>query len=317
MSATPAIEVEALSHSYDSRPALEQVSFTVAPGELFGLLGPNGGGKTTLFRILSTLLVPTAGRARVFGKDVVEEPLEVRRHLGVVFQAPSVDRKLTVEENLRHQGHLYGLRGRDLEQRARALLERVGLAERARERVENLSGGLRRRLELAKGLLHDPELLLLDEPSSGLDAGARRDLRLYFERLRDAGVTLLLTTHLLDEAEACDRLAILDRGRLVALGSPDELKRKIGGDVIVLETRAPERLAEKIRSRFGGAPTVVGSQVRLERAQGHRFVTELVEAFPGEIEAITVAKPTLEDVFIHQTGHRFWEQTPGEPPEAS
>ena len=308
MNPPAAIEITGLSHSYDSRPALRDVSFSVAPGEIFGLLGPNGGGKTTLFRILTTLLEPTAGQARVFGRDVVREPLAVRQRIGVVFQAPSLDRKLTVAENLRHQGHIYGLRGHGLQKRTADMLARLGLEERSAERVEALSGGLRRRVELAKGLLHRPELLLLDEPSTGLDAGARRDLRLYLRHLRDTdGVTVFLTTHLLDEAEACDRLAILDRGRLVALGSPEALKKKIGGDVLLLEAREPEELCRAIQARFGGAPVVLGGRVRLERPAAHKFVTELVEAFPGQIEAVTVAKPTLEDVFIRETGHRFWE----------
>lgn len=316
MSQPLAIEVQHLTHFYGSRAALQDVGFAVAAGEIFGLLGPNGGGKTTLFRILATLLVPTQGRACLFGDDVTRQPLAVRRHIGVVFQAPSLDRKLTAAENLRHQGHLYGLRGKTLRHRSEEMLGRVGLADRRDEPVEKLSGGLRRRVELAKGLLHQPALLLLDEPSTGLDAGARRDLRVYLNRLRDtAGVTILLTTHLLDEAETCDRLGILDRGRLVALGSPESLKKKIGGDVVVLEARDPDKLRDQIRDRFGGEPTVLDAQVRIERPQGHRFITELVEAFPGQIDAVTLAKPTLEDVFIQQTGHRFWEENEGRPQE--
>lgn len=314
MNQTRAIEVEQLSHSYGERAALQDVSFSVAEGEIFGLLGPNGGGKTTLFSILTTLLAPSAGRARIFGVDVVRDPLAVRRRIGVVFQAPSVDPKLTVEENLRHQGHLYGLRGAALSQRLEEMLGRVGLAERRGDRVETLSGGLSRRLEIAKGMLHQPRLLLFDEPSSGLDAGARRDLRLYLEQARaQEGVTIFLTTHLMDEAEVCDRIGILDRGRLRALDSPASLKKKIGGDVIVLETPAPEKLCQQIRQRFGGEPAVLDATVRLERAQGHRFLTELVEAFPGQIDSVSVAKPTLEDVFIHETGHRFWEETHSQP----
>lgn len=310
MNERPAVEVEHLTHAYGPRTALQDVTFSVGAGEIFGLLGPNGGGKTTLFRILSTLLIPTEGRACIFGDEVTERPMAVRRRIGVVFQAPSLDQKLTAAENLRHQGHLYGLRGKDLTQRMEEMLGRVGLSERRDEPVEKLSGGLRRRLEIAKGLLHRPSLLLLDEPSSGLDAGARRDLRLYLRQLRDRdGVTICLTTHLLDEAEDCDRLGILDRGRLVALGSPEALKKKIGGDVIVLETGAPERLCEQIRQRFGGEPIVLDGRVRIERQQGHKFLTEVVEAFPGQIDAISLAKPTLEDVFIQHTGHRFWENS--------
>lgn len=305
----PAIQVDNLSFRYPSRTALDGVTFSVAPGEIFGLLGPNGGGKTTLFRILSTLLLPASGEARIFGLEVAREPHEVRRRIGVVFQAHSLDRKLSATENLQHQGHLYGLRGRVLEKRRREALERVGLLDRAGDIVETLSGGMQRRVELAKGLLHGPDLLLLDEPSSGLDPGGRRDLWQYLTHLRDSdGVTVLVTTHLLEEAERCDRLGILDRGRLVTLGTPDELKKKIGGDVIVLGARDPESLRRKIEERFLVPAAVVDSTVRFERERGHEFITQLVEAFPGQIDSVTVSKPTLEDVFIHETGHRFWEQ---------
>ncbi|MGH9788764.1 MAG: ABC transporter ATP-binding protein, partial [Candidatus Acidiferrales bacterium] len=206
MNASPAIEIENLSHAYGERVALRDVAFSVGRGELFGLLGPNGGGKTTLFKILATLLLPRGGHARVFGDDVAANPMAVRRRLGVVFQSSSLDPKLTVTENLRHQGHLYGLRGARLQARMEELLKRLGIADRRDERAEKLSGGLRRRVEIAKGLLHQPEVLLLDEPSTGLDAGARRDLRLYLRQLCDQdGVTVFLTTHFMDEAESCDR----------------------------------------------------------------------------------------------------------------
>jgi ABC-2 type transport system ATP-binding protein len=308
MPSVPAVEVQRLSHAYGASTALDGVEFTVGAGEIFGLLGPNGGGKSTLFRILSTLLIPTAGQARVFGENVVAGADAVRRQIGVVFQSPSLDNRLSVEENLFHQGRLYGISGRDLTRRVEEMLARVSLADRARERVNRLSGGQRRRVEIAKGLLHQPRLLLLDEPSTGLDAGARRDLRLYLQQLRQSsGVTIFLTTHLMDEADACDRLGILDRGRLVALGTPDSLKQRIGGDVIVLETPAPESLRDQIQERFGGSPSVLDGMVRLERQEGHKFIMGLVEAYSGQIDGITVAKPTLEDVFIHETGHRFWD----------
>ena len=308
MTSPPAIEVDCVEFRYGSRTALDDVSFTVAPKEIFGLLGPNGGGKTTLFRILCTLLAPASGRARVFDLDVAQEPHAVRRRIGVVFQAMSLDRMLTAAENLHHQGHLYGLHGRAMKERVKEALERVGLSDRAGDRVETLSGGLQRRLELAKGLLHGPDLLLLDEPSTGLDPGARRDLWQYLTYLRDSdGVTILVTTHLLDEAERCDRLGILDQGRLVAQGTPEELKKKIGGDVIVLAARDPETLRRQIEERFGLPATTVNSTVRLERERGLEFIAQLVEAFPGQIDAVSDSKPTLEDVFIHETGHRLGE----------
>lgn len=298
-----------LRHAYGVRSALDGVSFDVFPAEIFGLLGPNGSGKTTMFRILSTLMLPSGGRAVIMGFDAAQDPGGLRKQIGVVFQASSIDVKLTAAENLKHIGHLYGLSGKSLRSRIHETLERVGLLDRANETAETFSGGMQRRLELAKGLLHRPAVLLLDEPTTGLDPGARRDLWQYLAMLRDQEhVTILVTTHLMEEAERCDRLAILNEGHLVALGTPAELKQEIGGDVILLETREPEALASRIQSRFSVVTTILDGKVRLEREQGHRFVTDVVEAFPGAIDSITVAKPTLEDVFIHRTGHRFWTE---------
>jgi ABC-2 type transport system ATP-binding protein len=303
------IEIEDVAHDYGARRALDGLSFEVNAGEVFGLLGPNGGGKTTLFRILSTLMAPTAGHARVLGHDTVEAPSAVRRRIGVVFQSPSLDRKLTVSENLAYQGALYALSPRGARQQAAEMLRRVGLADRAGERVERLSGGLRRRVELAKGLLHAPAVLLLDEPSTGLDPGGRRDLWTYLREIRDRdGVTSLLTTHLMEEAEHCDRLAILDHGRLVGLGTPATLRAEIGGDVLTLTTAEPDALREGLRERFALESAVVDGKVRLEHAEGHVLIPQLVEAFPERIEAVAVGKPTLEDVFVKKTGHRFWSE---------
>lgn len=301
------ISVHDLVHRYEGRVALSGVSFEVQHAELFGLLGPNGSGKTTLFRILSTLMVPFGGRAVIMGYDAAREPDQLRRQIGVVFQAQSIDVKLTAEENLWHQGHLYGLHGAVLKSRIGGMLARVGLSDRAHEKAETLSGGMQRRLELAKGLLHHPSVLLLDEPTTGLDPGARRDLWQYLQILRDEeSVTVIVTTHLMEEAEHCDRLAILNEGKLVALGTPSDLRHEIGGDVILLDAPDPDALAERIRRRFNVDAQGFGGQVRLERENGHRFITDVVEAFPGEINAISVSKPTLEDVFIRRTGHKFW-----------
>ncbi len=312
------ISVQNLVHRYENRTALNGVSFDVRPAELFGLLGPNGSGKTTLFRILSTLMIPTAGRATIMGFEATHEPARVRRQIGVVFQAQSVDLKLTAYENLWHQGHLYGLRGAALKTRIYEILSRVGLADRAKELVETFSGGMQRRIELAKGLLHHPGVLLLDEPTTGLDPGARRDLWQYLEMLRDEErVSVLVTTHLMEEAERCDRLAIMNEGNLVALGTPVELKSEIGGDVVLLDAvHDAGVLAERIRARFRVQTTVLENQVRIEREGAHRFVTEVVEAFPGEIEALSVSKPALEDVFIRRTGHKFWSEQKDAPTSA-
>jgi ABC-2 type transport system ATP-binding protein len=301
------ISVRDVVHRYGDRAALNGVSFDVRRAELFGLLGPNGSGKTTLFRILSTLMIPVGGRAEIMGFDVARDPNGLRRQIGVVFQAQSIDVKLTAAENLWHQGHLYGLHGASLKSRIAEMLGRVGLADRAHEKAETFSGGMQRRLELAKGLLHHPSVLLLDEPTTGLDPGARRDLWQYLAILRDEErVTVIVTTHLMEEAERCDCLAILNQGKVVALGTPDDLKHEIGGDVILLDAKNPDSLAESIRVRFNLDAHVLHGEVRIERENGHRFITDVVESFPGEIESISVSKPTLEDVFIRRTGHRFW-----------
>jgi ABC-2 type transport system ATP-binding protein len=307
--AAAVIQLQDLRHQYGDRTALAGVSFEVRPAEIFGLLGPNGSGKTTTFRILSTLMVPSGGRALIMGHDVAREPALVRRCIGVVFQEKSIDMKLSAEENLTHVGHLYGLRGPALKKRVSEMLARVGLADRAKEKAETFSGGMQRRLELAKGLLHHPSVLLLDEPTTGLDPGARRDLWQYLQILRDEErVTVLITTHLMEEAERCDRLAIYANGSVVGLGTPAELKGEIGGDVILLDAEQPDSLAQRIAQRFGLHPTVLDHRVRLEIEAGHRFVTDVVEAFPGEIEGVSIHKPSLEDVFIRRTGHRFWTE---------
>jgi ABC-2 type transport system ATP-binding protein len=234
--------------------------------------------RQTLFRILSTLMVPGAGAAKIAGLDVVREPAALRGRIGVVFQAQSVDAKLTAYENLWHQGHLYGLRGPALKRRIEEILARVGLLDRAGDQVETFSGGMQRRIELAKGLLHRPEVLLLDEPTTGLDPGARRDLWQYLQILRDQErVSVIVTTHLMEEAERCDRLAILNEGKLVALGTPAELTREIGGDVVAAGGSRPRKTVDQIR-RFISM-RALGQHVRLEIEAGHRFVTDVVEAF--------------------------------------
>jgi ABC-2 type transport system ATP-binding protein len=302
-----AVRVEQLGHDYRGRAALQGVDLEVAPGEMFGLLGPNGSGKTTLFRILATLLRPASGRALVFGHDAAREPDAVRARLGVVFQAPAVDRLLTVRENLDIHGRLYGLRGRELGDRIAATLERLRLSDRAGDRVGILSGGLARRVEIAKGLLHRPALLLLDEPSTGLDPAARADLWESVHDLRRIdGTTILFTTHLLEEAEGCDRVAILDAGRVVALGAPRTLQEEIGGDVLVITTRHEAARLRADVERLAGAPaTEIDGTVRVETALGHTLVPRLLETFPGRIDTLTLGRPTLFDVFVRRTGRRF------------
>ena len=248
MSNPPAIEISHLAHRYGEHEAIRDLSLSVAAGEIFALLGPNGSGKTTLFRVLSTLIPLQQGEVHILGYDLRREPDAIRAQLGVVFQAPSVDKKLTVMENIIHHGRLYGLGGRELRTRADEMLARLGLADRRRDLVETLSGGLRRRVELAKGMLHRPRLLLLDEPSTGLDPGARSDLWQYLEQVRDEdGVTVVLTTHLLEEAERADRIAIMHRGELAALDTPAALQAAVGGDAITIRTTRRRRAGRRHR----------------------------------------------------------------------
>lgn len=309
MTCDTAIDVSSVSHRYGSRTAVDKLSLSVLAGEIFVFLGPNGSGKTTLFRVLSTLIPLQSGEITMLGYSLRNEVGPIRSRLGVVFQAPSLDKKLTVSENLYHQGKLYGLSGAGLRTRCEEMLSALGIADRSRELTETLSGGMRRRVELAKGLLHRPQLLLLDEPSTGLDPGARSDLWKYLEQIRqNDGVTIVLTTHLLEEADRADRIAIMHDGRLAALDTPAALQASVGGDSITIRTADAAQLAAAINAKFSCDAKVVDHSVRLEQPNGHEWIAKLVEAFPHAIDTITLGKPTLEDVFIDRTGHRFWSE---------
>jgi ABC-2 type transport system ATP-binding protein len=309
MSIAPAVDIAHLAHRYGEHEAIRDLSFSVGQREIFALLGPNGSGKTTLFRVLSTLIPIQQGEVRILGLDLRREASAIRAQLGVVFQSPSIDKKLTVQENLIHHGRLYGLGGRELRTRADEMLNRLKLADRSRDLVETLSGGLRRRVELATGMLHRPRLLLLDEPSTGLDPGARSDLWQYLEQVRDNDdVTVVVTTHLLEEAERADRIAIMHKGQLAALDTPSALQAAVGGDAITIRTKDPAGLSAEIQKQFNIPAMVLDNSVRLEQPNGHQWIPRLVEAFPDRTESITLGRPTLEDVFIHFTGHRFWNE---------
>jgi ABC-2 type transport system ATP-binding protein len=307
-----AISANQLVKSFGERRALDGISLEVRRGELFCLLGPNGGGKSTLFRVLATLLLPDSGTATIAGHDVVTAAAEVRARLGVVFQSPSLDGKLSILENLRCGGALYGLRGAELESRITEATKALNLTDRLHDLVETLSGGLQRRAEIAKCLLIRPEVLLLDEPSTGLDPGARLDLWAALEQLRsEHGVTALCTTHLMEEAARADRVGIVSAGKLVALGTPEELTAAIGGDVISLgvskETGA-DQLATTITAKTGIPSSVVEGEVRIEHAEAYAFAAKLAGEFPKEITSLRIARPTLEDVFIARTGRLFADQ---------
>lgn len=320
----PAIKISSLRHEYAPgkkkkspvrKAALDGIDFEVAAGEMFGLLGPNGSGKTTLFRILSTALFPTSGEVVMAGHNLRTEASLIREKMGVVFQSPCLDARLTVRENLIHQGYVFGLCGAGLKKRVDEMMENLKIEDYAQELAGSLSGGLKRRTELAKGLLHKPEILLLDEPSTGLDPGARMDLWRYLKSLREeTGLTLLVTTHLMEEAEQCSRVGILQAGKLVRIGAPAELKREVRGDVISVRSRDAEKLKKAVLETFQLDARLIEDELQIEHAEGARFVARLVEAFPGMIESVTFRKPTLEDVFIHHTGHRFWNETEGVRP---
>ncbi len=303
---TPIVEIQGLTHRYGTHVAVDGVSFSIEPGTTFGLLGPNGGGKSTLFKILATLLPPSSGSARIAGHDVVTDRGAVRGLCGVVFQSPSLDPYLTARENLLHAGHLYGLSGALLQSRIQEALAALDVADRAHHLVRTLSGGLKRRVEIAKSILHRPAVLLLDEPSTGLDPGARMAMWRHLQALRAAnGMTLVMTTHFMDEADRCDRIGIMDHGKLVALGRPAELKAKIGGACIQIECDDAAAMRDRVAARFNCNASVVDESVRIEQAGGHALVPALVDAFGGDIRSVTVGQPTLEDVFMRETGRRF------------
>lgn len=304
-----AVSIENVSHFYGKRQALADVSLSIDPGEIFVFLGPNGGGKSTLFRLLSTLMPLRHGSISIYGRTVTAHQHEVRQQIGVVFQMPSLDKKLTVRENIDQQAALYGVAGQTLQERTSLLLKKLELTDRQNDVTEDLSGGLRRRVELAKGMLHSPKVLLLDEPSTGLDPAARQAMWRYLEFLRrDQGVTIVLTSHLLEEAEKADRIAILDQGRLVALDTPDALKDRIGGDTITIRTRQPQALLEKLHNELNLSATEVSEFVRLETEDGPGSIRMIMQSASDLVDAITLAKPSLEDVFIAMTGRQFTEE---------
>ncbi|WP_176063929.1 ABC transporter ATP-binding protein [Anaeromyxobacter diazotrophicus] len=302
--APPRLAVRDLAFRYGDREVLRRVSFEVAPGEILGLLGPNGAGKSTLFSILTGLLLPSGGAIRLDGQEVPPGARALRARLGVVFQAPSLDAKLTALENLTLGGLLFGLGRREARDRARELLSAAGLADRASDQAGKLSGGMRRRLELGRALVHRPAILLMDEPTTGLDAAAFRQTWQAVHALREReGLTVLLTTHRPDEAEACDRLAVLARGRVVATGTPEALRARVPGDVVTIEADDPAALARDIRERLGLEARPGPHGVQVERERGHELVPRLVEAFPrGRFRAVALRRPSLADAFLALTG---------------
>jgi ABC-2 type transport system ATP-binding protein len=299
--ATPAVDVRALVKHYGKVEALRGVDLTVMPGEMFALLGPNGAGKTTLFSILATLRAPTSGSARVLGRDVVAERDLIRSEMGIVFQEPAIEQRLSGRDNLFLMGLLYGKSRAAARARAGAILEQLGIADLGDRKAKDLSGGQRRRLELARALVTDPRILFLDEATLGLDVDARRTFWGQVRSLADAGRTVFFTTHYMEEAEVADRIALIDLGRIVALGTPAELKARIGGGIVTLTTdddaRARAWLVEK-----GFTPEEGGGAITLVDADPAAVLPELLRNLPVKVRRAEVHAPSLEDVFLKLTG---------------
>jgi ABC-2 type transport system ATP-binding protein len=298
-----AIEVDDLVKSYGEVDAVRGVSFTVPPGEVFGFLGPNGAGKSTTINVLCTLVTPTSGAARVSGFDVVTQRDDVRRHIGLVFQDPTLDGYLTAEQNLRFHAELYGIDPGGVARRIDQMLTMVDLAGRRDTPVMTFSGGMRRRLEIARGLMHSPRVLFLDEPTIGLDPQTRSSIWRYIRALQDSeGTTIFMTTHYMDEAELCDRIAIMDRGEIVVLDTPGALKASVGADRVTLETADDEAALAALQDRFGIEATVAEGAVTFHVDSGESFVPRLFAELDVPITSVAVARPTLDDVFMRYTG---------------
>jgi ABC-2 type transport system ATP-binding protein len=314
----PAIEVQGLVRTFDEIRAVDDVSFSVRRGEMFGFLGPNGAGKTTTISMMCTLLNPTAGRVMVWGHDAQRRPDDVRGSIGIVFQDPSVDEELTGYENMWFHARLYKVDKGVIETRISDLLEMVELTDRKDDQVKTYSGGMKRRLEIARGLLHHPKVLFLDEPTLGLDPQTRRHIWEYIRKLnRDEGVTIFLTTHYMDEAdELCDRIAIIDHGSIVAMDTPDGLKASLGGDVVLLRVPECKEGCMEALSKVPGVKSVNPQEQGLilgveEGASTIPRIIDVARAHGLEVESVMLKVPTLEDVFIERTGRTLREERAG------
>ncbi len=304
-SADPLCVVCDLHHRYGDHVALAGIDYCARSGEISALLGPNGSGKTTLFRLLCTLLPIQRGQITIDGIDCASDPLAVRSRIGIVFQSPSLDKKLTVDENIACQGALYGITGRQLDRRRDEVLEEMKLTDRRRQRCESLSGGLRRRVELAKGMLHRPRLMLLDEPSTGLDPAARIGLWNALRAMADRGVAVVLTTHLLEEADKADQVAILSQGLKIAAGSPPQLRAEMGQGIVTVVASEIDLVESMLVDQLGLQPNRMQNQLRLHVDSPAALVPVLAKKLGDRAESISIGRPSLEDVFIAKTGHRF------------
>ncbi|GIH79512.1 ATP-binding cassette domain-containing protein [Planobispora longispora] len=301
--AEAAVAVKGLTKTFGKIEAVKGIDFEVAPGEVFGFLGPNGAGKTTTISMLCTLADPTGGSATVAGHDVVRERDEVRRNIGLVFQDPTLDGYLTAEQNLKFHAELYGVPKALVDDRIEQVMEMVALWDRKGDKVQNFSGGMKRRLEIARGLLHSPRVLFLDEPTVGLDPQTRSAIWGYINRLRHAeDITIFMTTHYMDEAEFCDRIAIIDHGEIVVIDSPEALKASVGEDRVQIQTADDEAAIAALGERFGLEAAIREGQVTFAVASGEQFVPRLFAELGVPIRSVSVSRPSLDDVFMSYTG---------------
>lgn len=306
------IEVEEISKKFGSLVAVDKVSFNVKEGEIFGFLGPNGAGKTTTISMLCTLLKPTEGKASVNGYDVVKQRADVRRSIGLVFQESTLDEYLTAEQNLRFHAYAYKVPAREREQRITELLELVELTERRKSKVSTFSGGMKRRLEMARGLLHNPKVLFLDEPTLGLDPQNRRHIWDHINELRKKhNLTIFLTTHYMDEAENCNRITVIDHGRIVALDTPDNLKDMVGGDLVTLKAEDNGAAIIELKEKYKVEPIIEGDNIVFSVPQGEKFLVKLMKGFHNGLESISIRRPTLDDVFLKLTGRAIRDEEVG------
>jgi len=305
----PIIEVDNLSKQFGEIKAVDGVSFKVEEGEVFGFLGPNGAGKTTTINMLCTLLRPTSGQARVAGLDVIKDKNDVRRAIGLVFQETTLDDYLTAEQNILFHALAYAVPSEVRKQRTKELLTLMELWERRKSKIRTYSGGMKRRLEIARGLVHLPRVLFLDEPTLGLDPQTRNRIWDYILDLREKqGLTIFLTTHYMDEAEHSDRIAVIDHGKIVALNTPDSLKDQVGGDVLTISSDNNELVEDELRDKYGLVPEVNNGTVSVRVPGGEEFLPQFVRAYEGTLQSIGLRRPTLEDVFLHLTGREIRDE---------
>lgn len=307
------IEVQELSRNFGQLHAVDKVSFQVTEGEIFGFLGPNGAGKTTTINMLCTLLTPTGGRATVNGYDILKQRSQVRRSIGLVFQDPTLDEYLTAEQNLRFHAYAYNIPAEVREKRIDEILKLVELSDRRKNKVRTFSGGMKRRLEIARGLLHSPRVLFLDEPTLGLDPQTRRHIWDHILTLRKQNnLTIFLTTHYMDEAENCDRISIIDHGQIIALDTPNNLKDSLGGDTITLQAEDNTAAMLELKEKYNLSPVLENEEIILSIPQGEKFLPKLVGNFQSPLLSISVRRPTLDDVFLKKTGRAIREQEGGD-----